>query len=88
MDREVGLKAEEAFVGSGKTVQHSALVRRSASVSETQRGRRRARHHGSAQPTPLRRQPTRREREKSADAVLIIIILLSDVSQTGLNLAR
>ena len=45
MDREVGLKAEEAFVGSGKTVQHSALVRRSASVSETQRGRRRARHH-------------------------------------------
>ena len=44
MDREVGLEAEEALVGSGETVQHGALVRRRAGVREAQRGRRRAVH--------------------------------------------
>lgn len=44
MDREVGLKAEEAFVGGGETVQHGALVRRRSGVRETHCGRRRAVH--------------------------------------------
>ena len=44
MDREVGLEAEEALVGSGETVQHGALVRRRAGVREAQRGRWRAVH--------------------------------------------